>query len=253
MPQRRKHSNAQRKLLSLLTITLFAGTIFFLVFSENFRIQKIIIERKGSFVEIDSFKKISAPFLRKNIFLFDTEILQKKIITAHPEIQQIAIKKQIPSSVKISLIAYPVVANLTNTFGDFKKKFQINEKGVLVTENKENATLPYLKMSTEKSLVVGKEIIDKKNLDFTLESIHMFEEIFAMKVVDALYKPIEREVHLRTEKGFMVWLDTQKDLKKQFEKLKRALSNLDIYNTPLEYIDLRIPGIENEKIFYKRK
>lgn len=252
-PRRREHSGARKTLLSILTIALFTGSIFFLFFSKNFRVQKITIERKGAFLRADSFKKISAPFLQKNIFLVDTQSLQEKITTVHPEIQEIAIKKQIPSAIKMTLTAYPIVANLTNTFGDFKKKFQINEKGMLVTENKEQSALPYLTMSTEKSLTVGTEVIDTKNLAFALASIKIFEEMFAMKIIDVEYKPIEREAHLRTEKLFTLWLDMEKDLQEQLGKLKRALTNLDIVNTPLRYIDLRIPGIENEKIFYRRK
>lgn len=253
LPQRRERKSARRGLFTVLCVAILIGTLFFLFFSKNFRIQKIIIERRGSFLENNPFKNISAPFLQKNIFLFDTEKLQEKITAAHPEIQKISIKKLIPSTIKISLTAHPLAANLTNTFSDFKKRFQINDTGMIVTENKENAKLPYFSIATEKSLTVGQEIIDEKKLTFALTSIKMFEEMFKMKVVNAAYLSIEREVHLRTEKGFIVWLDAEQDLEKQLRKLKRALPSLDIYNMPLSYIDLRISGIENEKIFYKKK
>lgn len=72
-----------------------------------------------------------------------------------------------------------------------------------------------------------------------------------MKVTNAEYHVREREIHLQTEKNFMVWLDMEKELNPQMEKLKKALPKINIYNTPLEYIDLRISGTDNEKVIYK--
>ena len=72
-----------------------------------------------------------------------------------------------------------------------------------------------------------------------------------MKVIDSEYLFIEREVHLRTEKYFEIWIDMTKELNLQMEKLKKVLGKIDIYSTPLEYIDLRISGTDNEKVIYK--
>ncbi len=74
-----------------------------------------------------------------------------------------------------------------------------------------------------------------------------------MKIIDAEYLVREREVHLRTEKNFIVWIDMEKDLNIQLDKLKKVLGKLNIYNTPLEYIDLRISGTDNEKVIFKRR
>jgi len=74
-----------------------------------------------------------------------------------------------------------------------------------------------------------------------------------MKILEAEYKVIPRELHLKTEKYFIIWLDIQKPFEDQLKKLKKALVKLDIFNEPLEYIDLRISGESGDKIIYKRK
>ena len=92
---------------------------------------------------------------------------------------------------------------------------------------------------------------------FSLLNLHVgliyFEKKFNIKVLDAEYKVREREVHLMTEKYFKVWIDMEKSLTDQFEKLKKALPRLDIYKTALEYIDLRISGTDNEKVIFKKR
>ena len=104
----------------------------------------------------------------------------------------------------------------------------------------------------------GKYFLDDKTrsserLTYALQSINLFEEKFGIRILNALIKVKEREVDLYTEKGYFVMIDMEKDLNTQIDKLKRALSKLDIYKEPLQYIDLRISGTENEKVIYKRK
>ena len=72
-------------------------------------------------------------------------------------------------------------------------------------------------------------------------------------MLNAEYYVRERELHLQTEKNFMVMLDMEKPFMPQLDKLKKALPKLNIYNTPPEYIDLRISGTDTEKVIFKRK
>jgi len=45
----------------------------------------------------------------------------------------------------------------------------------------------------------------------------------------------------------------QQPSENQLKKLKKSLVKLDIFNEPLEYIDLRIAGGNGDKIIYKRR
>jgi hypothetical protein len=132
-------------------------------------------------------------------------------------------------------------------------KFLVNSAGFLADENTENPDLPYIKTQSESAFSVHSTVISQDRLDYILKAIGLFQEKFSLKILDAEYMAREREIHLLTEKNFMVWIDMEKDLNAQLNKLKKSLPKLNIYNTPLEYIDLRISGTDNEKVIFKRR
>ena len=96
-------------------------------------------------------------------------------------------------------------------------------------------------------------VIDKDKLEYILNAIYDYEELFGMKVLSAEYKPREREVHIKTERNFVVWLDTSITLEKQYDKLKKATADLNIYTENLEYIDLRISSANGDRVIFKRR
>ncbi len=96
-------------------------------------------------------------------------------------------------------------------------------------------------------------VIDPSKLDYILDTKAYFEDKFGLRVVEVEYKKTAREIHLITEKNFAIWIDIQVSYEDQLKKLKKTLVKLDIYNEPLEYIDLRIAGGHGDKIIYKRR
>ena len=121
-------------------------------------------------------------------------------------------------------------------------------KAFVEQKNLPTVTVNLAKPFPAKGMLVGKNTIDAVALAF-----QKFADFFGMKVPSAEWKKTERELHLKTEKGFVVWLDLTKDVEAQLQKLKRALPKLDIYHEPLEYIDLRIAGSGSEKVIFRRK
>jgi hypothetical protein len=122
----------------------------------------------------------------------------------------------------------------------------------MVIPGKTQKGLPIIQIKKEGSLRMGSTVISPDRLAFALEAIQSFEEKFGMKVIHGIYLNVEREFHLETERKFYVWLDMTMDLDYQLNKLKQALPKLDIYEENLDYIDLRISGINGEKIIFKR-
>lgn len=96
-------------------------------------------------------------------------------------------------------------------------------------------------------------VISSSNLTYMLNAASSFEERFGMKITEMQLLPQAREFHFKTEKNFEIWLDIQIPFEKQFLKLKKAMATLDIYKTPLFYIDLRVSGANGEKVIFKRK
>lgn len=256
-----------KKILALiLSLGIFTYVIYALFFSNYFLVTKYTVEEEG--VELSDnigINKIMDQTLRKNLVTYDPGPVKEQIRKEHPEIESIVIKKIFPSTISVSLEKYPTAANIVDIVNGMQKKFLVNNQGLLIEENTENPDLPYIRVETKEALPLNQPFLgdatrSARRLKYALQAMALFEEKFGIRILYAVLKPREREIHLYTEKYFYVMLDMEKGapevengMMSQIEKLKKALPKLDIYNTPLVYIDLRISGTNTEKVIYKRK
>lgn len=253
-------SNKGKKILAaLLTIGIVGYTVYAIFFSEYFIINKYKVEEEGTVIETnESINTVMEAKIGSNLILLDEESLLKEIKSAHPEIDKITIKKNFPATLIVSFEKFPTTANVVNTVNGIQRKFLVDSQGLLTEENAENPNLPYIKIDTKDPMKTMTTFLpdakrSTERLDYIIKAINLYEEKFGMKIVNAVYKIRERELHLFTEKHFYIMLDMEKNLNSQLDKLKKSLSKLDIYNVPLLYIDLRISGSDFEKVIFKRK
>ena len=239
-----------------LGILIYFITYFFFI-SDTFAITKIELKVEGDDSTIvedeNSLVEYLKNFENTNLFLFNDTEEESYLETIYPEYKTINIKKSLPDTLVLKLESYSLSANLIVEKDDISKKFIINESGIIIAENEEDPSLPYIYMETTEVIMKGRTAIKSENLIFILEAIDDFQNKFGMQVLDTTYYKIEREVHLRTEKYFDVWLDIQLTVDEQLDKLKQALPKLNIYETPLYYIDLRISGQNGDKVIYMEK
>jgi cell division septal protein FtsQ len=253
-------SNRWKKILAIvLSVGIIIYGIYALFFSDYFSIEKYSVEEEGTVIDNnDVINQILNQSLGKNLATLSEGEIIAQIKTVEPEIQKLRIIKVFPKTLKVQYEKFPTVANLIDTVGGVQKKFLLDSQGFITEENAENPNLPYLKIETKEVLPVRTTFLQDpkrsaERLNYALQTINLYEEKFGMKILHAQFKTRERELHLYTEKYFYVMLDMEKDIKVQLDKLKKALPKLDIYNTPLQYIDLRISGNNVEKIIFKRK
>lgn len=235
------------------------GVAIWLFTSPTFTIDTIQIENTEDLTDTETTANIQPVVTElkgQNIWRADTEATVTALTGAFPELKTIAIKKIFPRTIKTVFTIHPIVTNVLITvdnpeMGKQQKKYLVNEQGLIVEENFENPNLPYLMMTKDAFPELRTTVITADRLKTILDGIELFTAKFGLKVFDSEYMAIERELHIRTEKYFTVWIDLEQNFEEQLNKLKKALPKLDIYNTPLEYIDLRIAGVNGEKIIYK--
>lgn len=235
-------------------IGIFVGIFYVVFFSSFFTITKVSLEKNGSAVSGSSL----APFLdklkNKNLLFVNTSSLTKEIEqTFKNEILMVSVKKDYPQRIIVKVDEYPALLNLRVITPDAVQKFVINQIGYSIFENTEQKDLPILVLHTDKPFPKKGVLIDPQKLAPISEAFTKFKDIFGMKITEGEWFKTEREIHLKTEKNFMLWVDLTTDVGQQYMKLKRALPKLDIYHEPLEYIDLRIAGGDSEKVIFKRK
>lgn len=246
-------------LLILLFLILSAGT-YLAFFTDFFQINDFqIFEEETQITNNLALNEIiTKSLLNQNILLFNSDQLTTQILEQYPQYKTVNINKVFPHTIKVDLEKYPIAANIIDQIKSqdgltVQKKFLVNTNGMIIVENEENPELPYIKIDTNQAFSLNDTPLDQEKLDYIIKLTNLFEEKFGIKVIEAEYLKVAREIHLRTEKDFVVWIDLNKDMVSQIDKLKRALPKLDIYKTPLEYIDLRISGTNAEKVIFKRR
>lgn len=255
-----KFSRLKKILLALPLLALTGGLIYFVFFTDYFLIDEYRIYDEGTEItsDLELNELVRLQLRDQNILFFDESLLQNELLKLHPEYSSASIKKILPQTIELELERFPIAANIIDIIEGadglrIQKKYLINSRGMIIMENDEIPDLPYIRINTSQALGLNAYPLDQAKLDYIINLVKVFEEKFGIRVVEAVYLKAAREVHLRTEKDFDVWFDLGKDMLSQIDKLKRALPKLDIYKTPLQYIDLRISGNNAEKVIFKRR
>lgn len=243
---RRIHKRIPKFTKLTFSLLIILATTYTTFFSNFFKIDQIETTNPDIINDLKDYRD-------QNIFFIDKDEIKTKIQGKYPEIEDVEVGRSLPSTLVISFTEYPVAANIVNFNNNASKKYIVNSVGYVVSEDIDNPSLPYIKIKTDAPLNPNAAIIEREKLDYILGAIQYFKEKFGMNILEAEYKIVPREVHLRTEKYFYIWLDIQNSFEQQLKKLKKALVKLDIYTAPLEYIDLRISGESGDKIIYKRR
>lgn len=239
---------------------LIVSTIFYITYtlflSSALTIHQIKVIENDISVSSHAIGKLLKDFEGSNLLLFNGNEIEPYLHKQYPEYETLKITKSLPDTLTIILKTYPVVAKLiVNPDKENEQQFLLTRAGQIAEYNEEilsEQELREIKMESEQSLQLGANVMDQNKLAFILEAIQGFEDRFGMIVKSAEYHDTARETHLLTERNFYVWLDMTTDLDEQFNKLKKSLPRLDIYNMNLQYIDLRISGANGEKIIFKR-
>jgi hypothetical protein len=238
-----------------LFLVFLCGIIYLVFVSEFFLVQSIKTDGEindGGVLSSNIVQSLS-DVREKNLLFLNTNNLQKRLSEMFPDLEKIVVYKSFPKTIKVGFSRFPDTANIIYESASVRSSFVINTIGMVVKSDSEKPNLPFIRLQRDEPVNVEEILIEKSKLDYILESKKFFEDKFGMSVKEVVYKPHAREVHLLTERDFLIWLDIQKDFESQFKKLKKAASNLNIYTEDLEYIDLRIAGSVGDRIIYKRR
>ncbi|MBU1992421.1 hypothetical protein KKG51_01850, partial [Patescibacteria group bacterium] len=200
-----------RKLKITVGTLIFLSTLsyltYFVFFSSYFTFEKVEVIQEGMVEKSTIFNPYFMEAKGKNLVLVNIEEIRAKILEAHPEFDNLSIAKVYPGTIKIEASKYPVIANVINVVGEEQFKHIVNQVGLSVQQNTENPNLKYIKIASEEPLSTESPLLSEEKLMYIIGAIGYFEDKFGMKVFDAEYLKEAREVHLKTEKYFYVWLD----------------------------------------------
>lgn len=239
----------RQKILLVLVVILGGGLIGFTHFSTFFDVTKVSVARSSLDLPLKEIElTVREQVLGENIFSIDRSSVSAAVQEMRPDIAQVRIRKKYPREISVEVFKFPIVAELRiGTESIF-----INENGHQVVGDAPDRDTLRLHLGEGETVDLEDQtrpVISVPHLIFIRDAVFYFESLTDFRVLNVKYFPIAREVHLKNEKNFDIWLDFTQDYRVQLNKLVEAAEVLQIGSERYEYIDLRVRG----KIFYKTK
>lgn len=264
--QKRKIRERSRfwMILRIIFIFITVIAIFYLIlFTRLFEIQKIDIQGDADTLDEQAeTNQYLQEYIGDNLLFFNSFAHEDELLAKYPYLKDLRINRHFLHTISAKITTYDHIANVQMNFEDGSKQFYIvNELGYIAGVGTTNENLPTIVMDVtgtdaklptdEESPKVNEELINQETLQTLLKTKTDFEGKFDMQIMEVYYMKRARELHLFTERYFYVWIDLTQSVDVQLAKLKKAMSQINIYEDPLDYIDLRISGQNGEKVIYK--
>ena len=224
---------------------------YFVLFTDWLKIQRVVLYEGDKISQNPKFLQLAQTFRGDNLLLVTQNRVENLYKKSNLPIKSIRLAKDYPTELRIAIEPIPNALNLQIKRNKVDHKFVLNEAGYVVKVNGLDYSLPFLRFETEKLPAYQDQFFTPDQVRLFLDINNYFVDQFNLQLTELIYYRKERELHLLTERSFTVWLDLEADFRKQLDKLKDAVPKLNIYQLNLEYIDLRIEGIDSEKLIYK--
>lgn len=240
--------------LGLLLIVLVVIYIFF--YSSIFAIKNVNIKStenipveiiKKNYVDWQMSQSKLFILRQSNIFLFSRSWL-KKNISQKFDPQELKITKKLPDTLQIEIKEKtPSIVWVTQD-----KYYYLEQNGIASQEaNKDKLMigLPQINDESNADLKVGEQIIKKEVVQFILDLKEKIPQETGLNITSfSMPTRMSQQINVKTEKGFVIYFDPQRDTEAQVGKLKRTINEL-LKNKldSIQYIDLRM----EDRVYYK--
>ncbi|MBN2087401.1 FtsQ-type POTRA domain-containing protein [Candidatus Peregrinibacteria bacterium] len=258
--------------------------VLVMIFSSYFSILHIEVLRQDFHIDTAQISNQLNEYIGNNILFFQRRKIVDKIQKNFPEFASVHVKKVLPDTLKIDLKSHPIVANIRAYYvlpevepmpdeeaddlikqalkesfvldedessekeiEPIEQKCLINEIGQAIFDKEQDLELMTIVLTGLSQPIEDRQVIvPEEKMNYILDSIKYFSNLFKMEIVGVEYLPIAREVHLKTDAGFVIWITVEKDFKEQIDKLSTIYEAAELNKEELAYIDLRV----KEKVIY---
>lgn len=211
---------------------------FFLVFEYSlFKIKKVEILglQRQKILKLEILKRT----LNKNLLIFSVPKLEKEIKNEFLSIKEIKISKKIPDKLIVELKEREIFAQYCA-----KDCFWVDKEGMIFEKTKESNLI---KIGSKEIKNLGEKITDSQKMS---KIASILDNLKNMEIgVVQIYFLNSTEIDFKTQDGFSIFFDLEKDSNWQIEKLKIAFEKeiTKEKRKNLQYIDLRFGDFVNYK------
>ena len=231
-------------------IVLLIGSIFYFVFlSSFFQIKEIKIQGNAKIsnqkIEDIISQEINNKilfFIQRNIVSIDSKKINKIILEKFPEIVESDLKRKFPDMIVVDIKERNPVGVWCNN-----ECFKFDEQAIIFEKGEEQGLI----IKSEKEIILGKQIIEKKKIDNILEIQDQLKEKIKIDIKDFFITNEGEKMIVKILDGWEIYFNLDQDVSKQIFNLNLVLKEKippEIRGN-LKYIDLRF----GNKVYYKYK
>lgn len=233
--------------LSCFALLLFVAVFYYVFYSDFFKIKKIVLidnkqvaEEEIKFVAEESYgKRRFLIFPGDNIIVFSISSLQDKIVKQVPEVKDVEIEKKYPDVLKI-IVKEKIPTAIWSIDG---QEFYIDQEGSIAYAFNKDESIDNLPRVVDLSgTKIG--INEKATSQETMNFIRSASEYFPQKIgegIDKYFLPsgAAEEIHLKSDKGYLVYFSLKRGAKEQIEDLL-TIKESQLQDVEIDYIDMRV-------------
>lgn len=243
--------------LILLALVMLVFVIFLYTFflSDRFKTKTVLLYEGDSVSTNTSFQKVASQFRGRQLLTITKGDILENYLLNGVKLQSLEIEKNYPGTLVIRIQPLPIayrtvfITNSEEQLAD--DTFAMNTAGVLVNGDL-NDTIPLLEIvplafETPKK---GDEILESNEVQTFQKVTKAFIDEIGLNVKKVRFLQTARELHILTERDTWIWFDLTYDPLIQVQKLKDAVAEIQLFSKDYAHIDLRIPGQNNQRIYY---
>lgn len=233
------------KPIGVALIVVLTGLCIYLIFrSDLLLVRKMEIKGVNGFVSGQEVREIISVYLAKSIVFLDTKEISEILKSNFLPIKEVYVEKHFPDTLVVQVEERVVVATLVVIEKknlpevDIKKdRFLVDGGGFVFAKSPRGVIFPELVLESEKGVKVG-EKIQGQLIAAALDIIDGVLEIESLKPTAAKIVG-QNEVHVETDKTFLVLFTSQKKINEQILALKQIYENAKRQGKVLKKVDLR--------------
>lgn len=227
----------RQTLVVAAVIAIISAGLGFAFFTQYFNVSKVSVLRSSLDLPLEEIQQLVGEHaFGQNMLRLDVTQLTEDIKATRPDISRVEIEKQLPRTLQVKVIKYPIVAEL-RVGGE---RILLNENGYRVdgqTPDRDTIQLVLGEKHDVSDLTV--QVVKPDHLVAMRDAAFYFAALMNRPVLHTSYFPMAREAHILTEGNTEIWIDLTEDYRTQLDKLTQGGEQVNLSLQP-RYVDLRI-------------